>query len=86
MDNQEDIVSLIDDKGNEIDFEVIASLSFKENDYAILMPIDAEDDAAYIFRIDNDDNGEEVLVPIENDDEFDEVREEYERLMQEERE
>jgi uncharacterized protein YrzB (UPF0473 family) len=86
MDNQENIVSLMDDKGNEVDFEVIATLSFKENDYAILMPLDAEEDAAYIFRIDNDDIGEEILVPIEDDDEFDEVREEYERLMEEEEE
>lgn len=84
MENQENIISLMDDKGNEVDFEVIVTLSFKKKDYAILMPLDVEEDFAYIFRIDSDEKGEEVLVPIEDDDEFDEVREEYERLMQEE--
>ena len=83
MDKQDNIVSLMDDKGNEVEFEVIATLNFNNNEYTILMPLDAIEDVAYIFRVDTDDQGEEVLLPIEDDDEFDEVREEYERLMQE---
>ena len=81
--NQENIVSLMDEEGNEVDFEVIATLSLKEKDYAILLPLDNEEDSAYIFRIDRDELGDEVLVPIEDDDEFDNVRDEYERIMSE---
>jgi len=81
--NQENIVSLMDEEGNEVDFEVIATLSLKEKDYAILLPLDNEEDSAYIFRIDRDELGDEVLIPIEDDDEFDNVRDEYERIMSE---
>ena len=81
--NQENIVSLMDEEGNEVDFEVIATLSLKEKDYAILLPLDNEEDSAYIFRIDRDELDDEVLIPIEDDDEFDNVRDEYERIMSE---
>lgn len=81
--NQENIVSLMDEEGNEVDFEVIATLSLKEKDYAILLPLDNEEDSAYIFRIDRDELGDEVLIHIEDDDEFDNVRDEYERIMSE---
>ncbi|HHT50075.1 MAG TPA: DUF1292 domain-containing protein [Eubacteriaceae bacterium] len=73
----------MDEEGNEVDFEVIATLSLKEKDYAILLPLDNEEDSAYIFRIDRDELGDEVLIPIEDDDEFDNVRDEYERIMSE---
>ena len=48
----------MDEEGNEVDFEVIATLDFKEKDYAILLPLDTEEDSAYIFRIDKDELGE----------------------------
>ena len=46
---------------------------------------DAEDieDCAVIFRIEKDEKGEEVLVDIDDDDEFKSVSEEYYRLVDE---
>ena len=86
MKDQENIV-LMDEHGNEEEFEVIATIGIKDNEYAILLPVSDQEDleeSAYIFRIDKEDDGEDILVPIEDDDEFDMVREAYEKLMEEE--
>lgn len=80
----ENIISLRDDNGNEEEFEIIATLNVDGKDYAILLPVEREEELGYIFRIDRDENGEDILVPIENDDEFETVREEFENLNQEE--
>lgn len=88
MENQENenIIWLMDENGNEEAFEIIATLTVKEKDYAILFPLEGEDDAAYIFRIDRDENEEDVLAPIEDDNEFKIVQEEYEKLIKDEEE
>ena len=84
MENQDNIIALKDENGNEVEFEVIATLNIKENDYTILLPLEEEEEeVAYIFRIDRDDNGEELLVPVEEDEEFQLVQEAYESLMEE---
>ncbi|RBP45543.1 DUF1292 domain-containing protein [Garciella nitratireducens] len=82
----EDIIYLMDENGNEEGFEIIATLTVRNKDYVILFPLEGEDDAAYIFRIDRDDNEEDVLIPVEDDNEFKDVQEEYERLLQNEEE
>jgi len=73
MDDME-IISLYDENGEETEFEVIGVINLEEKDYYILRPLDEEnEDQAYIFRADTDENGEDVLVEVEDDDEFDTV-------------
>lgn len=80
----ENIITLIDEKGEESLFEIILSLEAEGKDYAILVPLnDEEDDDALIFRIDKDEKGE-ILVPIEDDEEYQIVVDVYETLMEEE--
>ena len=80
----ENIITLIDENGEESVFEIILSLEAEGKDYAILVPLnDEEDDDALIFRIDKDEKGE-ILVPIEDDEEYQIVVDVYETLMEEE--
>ena len=80
----ENIITLIDENGDESLFEIILSLEAEGKDYAILVPLnDEEDDDALIFRIDKDEKGE-ILVPIEDDEEYQIVVDVYETLMEEE--
>ena len=47
-----DIITLIDEEGNEVEFELVMSIEANEHDYAILAPVEeTEEDEAYIFRI-----------------------------------
>ncbi|CEK37212.1 DUF1292 domain-containing protein [Paraclostridium sordellii] len=81
---QENIVNLIDQDGNEIQFEIILTLEAKGKEYAILMPLDDnEAEEALIFRIDSDEEGD-ILTPLENDEEYETVVAVYNTLMEEE--
>ncbi len=81
---QENIVNLIDQDGNEIQFEIILTLEAQGKEYAILMPLDDnEAEEALIFRIDSDEEGD-ILTPLENDDEYETVVAVYNTLMEEE--
>ncbi|TQQ84604.1 DUF1292 domain-containing protein [Peptacetobacter hominis] len=80
----ENIVKLIDENGNEIEFEIILTLEAEGKEYAILMPVeDNDEEEAYIYRIEEDAQGE-MLVPLEDDDEYETVVAVYEAIMEEE--
>ena len=74
---ESEIYTLTDDDGVESDFELIGTVELDGvTDYA-LVPY-AEDEEAEIeeyivLRGEKDENGEEVLVSIEDDEEFDRV-------------
>ncbi|MDD6799534.1 MAG: DUF1292 domain-containing protein [Firmicutes bacterium] len=69
----DEIYTLTDDEGNENQFELIGSREIDGNTYLALVPIDGNDDEYVILKADIDDNGEEILVTIDDDDEFDRV-------------
>lgn len=76
-------IALIDEEGNEKEFEIIATLEVKDNEYAILLPLDEDTDEGVVFKIVEED-GEEVLEYVEDDDEFNMVAEAYEAIIEEE--
>jgi len=87
-----DIVVLVDEEGNEHDFALVDRFQVDLNEYAILVPvlyleeeIDTDDidleDEAYIFRIDLDE-GEEILVEVEDEIEWNQVAAIWEERVQ----
>ena len=62
--NDENIVLFADD-GSEVEMEQIAVIPHDEKLYAILRPLDADEDAAAVFLIDSDD--EESVISIEDE-------------------
>ncbi|MCR1975237.1 DUF1292 domain-containing protein [Clostridium sporogenes] len=84
MDNNIDTITLTDEEGKETEFEVITKLDIEDKEYVVVVPNDEEVDEAIALRIDNNDKGEEVLVPVEEDEEFNMVAEAYELLFSEE--
>lgn len=84
---EENIITLIDEDGKEVEFEVCLTLEAQGKDYAILLPIDdsdydEDDDVALVFRIDSDEEGD-ILVPLEDEDEYQIVVDVYNTLMDE---
>ncbi len=87
-----DIVVLVDEEGNEHDFALVDRFQVDINEYAILVPvmyfeegengeaIDFEEEA-YIFRIDVGE-GEEMLVEVEDEAEWNEVASVWEERVQ----
>ncbi len=77
--NINETLVLKDEEGKEVTFEVIMKLDIEGKKYIIVTLADEEVDAI-AFRIDEDENGEETYVTIDDDKEFEIVCEAYETL------
>ena len=80
-----DIISLMDDDGNEYEFEVLDEIDYKDGHYYALMPTfylpdqNIESGSTYmIFEAVEDENGDPQLAEIEDDDLLDEIAEIFE--------
>ena len=87
MYEDDDIVTLLSASGEEIDFIEIAGIVYNGNFYAVLQPVELlegmEDDEALVFRVTQNEQGEDKFE-IELDDEIiNAVFEEYNRLLDE---
>jgi len=72
----EDVIQLLDEDGVEHEFSVVDVLEVDDRRYAILQPLGGEEsDTAVIFRMEDD-----TLVTIEDDAEFERVREAFEGM------
>jgi len=70
----DEVLTLTDEDGNENDFEMLGSKEIDGVLYLALVPVDENEGAEYvILKMVADENGEEVLVTIDDDDEFDRV-------------
>ncbi|RQD77761.1 MAG: DUF1292 domain-containing protein [Candidatus Syntrophonatronum acetioxidans] len=78
MSEREDVLTLVDEEGNEHLFTVIDLLKVENREYAILLPLDQEEeeeapgDEAIIFRVVEDDQGQ-ALMAVEDEEEWEEV-------------
>lgn len=78
---REDIVQLVDEDGNEVNFEHLMTLEHKGRTYICLVPVepmeDVEEDELVILRIETDEDGNDYYTSIDDDTELDEVFEKY---------
>ncbi|HIZ76914.1 MAG TPA: DUF1292 domain-containing protein [Firmicutes bacterium] len=90
LENEEyevNLVTLIDEDGTERDFEVLEIIEVDGAEYVVIAPPegDEDEDEALIFRLEVDPKTkEELLVDIEDDDEWDKVAEVYMGMVEEE--
>ena len=71
-----EIYTLTDEEGTEINFEVIGTCEYKGREYYAMIPADVDADAEeceYVILKKVNDNGEDILVTLDDDDEFDDV-------------
>ena len=76
FENEEVLVyTLTDDEGNENDFELLASVDLDGKTYCALIPYteDDEEPEEYIVLRVEKNGDEEILVSIDDDEEFDRV-------------
>ena len=60
----ESYITLTDDDGNEVSFEVIGEVEYQERYFAVLLPFDEDDDGVVILEImpSDDETGEFLSV------------------------
>jgi len=78
---QEEVITLIDEEGAEHDFMVIDIIEVDGSEYAILLPVEEDSEEAIILKITYDDDGNELLVDIEEDEEWEKVADAWEERI-----
>jgi uncharacterized protein YrzB (UPF0473 family) len=79
MDLEEDeVIVLTDDDGEEHEFNLIDTITIDDKEYAILQPVEEEE--AIILRFGIDDDGDEVLYDIEDDEEWEKVADAWQEM------
>jgi uncharacterized protein YrzB (UPF0473 family) len=79
-DEEKQIMKFLDEEGNVVEFEAVARIFLKEQEYLLLAPLNDISEDLYVFRID-EVNGKEELNIVEDDKEFIAVKKEYKRLL-----
>ena len=77
MENEE-LITLTDEDGNESQFALIGELEMDGVIYLALTPADGDGEEYVVLKVTTDENGEELLVTIDDDDEFDKVADAFE--------
>lgn len=81
--------TLTDEEGNEVEFELIAQCERNEQIYLAMIPVEDEakndsDVCEYIILKVAEEDGEEVLVTVDDDDELDDVADYFDDLFTQE--
>ena len=76
--DRENIFTLTDEEGNESEFELLGELNIDDITYLALIPLDGDEDEYVILKVEVDENGDELLVTIDDDEEFDRVADAFE--------
>lgn len=66
----DETITLVDEEGEEHDFTVLDILEVDGREYAILIPLEegVESDEVVIFRFEEDEAGNEILVDVEDEE------------------
>lgn len=88
MDEQSNIIELIDEDGKTLSFEYLMTLDYGKNEYVILSPLEPYDDSdeltgdeVVILRVEQDENGDDIYVSIEDEKELDEVFDAFSEII-----
>lgn len=83
-----EIFTLTDENGNEIDFEIIGQHEMNGEHYVALLPAEEEEKEVvgdveweYIILKLAKDGDEEILVTVDDDDEFDDIADYFDDLF-----
>ena len=86
---ENDYFTLTDEEGNELEFEVIAQCERDGEKYFAMIPVENEknndsDICEYIILKLAEEDGEEVLVTVDDDDELDDIADYFDDLFSQE--
>ena len=90
--NEREFFTLVDEDGSEIEFEKIGEVTIGEKVYFAMIPAEAADNAQndggfceyVVLRLDKDEDGEDTLVTVDDDEEFDNVADVFDDMFSEE--
>ena len=80
---ENEYITLTDEEGKDLQFEIIGSCEVEGTEYCALVPAEEDDKNSeiveyVILKLEKDENGEEILVTIDDDEEFDKIADLFE--------
>lgn len=86
MNNEEsNILTFQDEDGNDVDLEIIDAFELSENQYVALVtaeePAEEQEEEVFIMRIEEDENGDDILVQVTNEEELEAAFETFKERM-----
>ncbi len=89
FDDELPIIVLVDEEGLEHEFELLAELEIKDESYRVVAPFADEEDEdeddeieIYFFKVLVDEEGNEFLVDIDDDEEWEMVADAWQELSE----
>lgn len=84
-----DFYTLTDEDGNELEFEVIGQAQINDIMYYAMIPVDDQPEDADVYEYvilkqEKDEDGEDILVTVDDDDEFDDVADYFDDMLSDE--
>ena len=83
-----DVYTLTDEDGNEIEFEIIGQCEKNDQQYFAMIPADeserSDDVLEYVILKMAVEDGEEVLVTVDDDEELDDIADYFDDLFSQE--
>ncbi len=87
INDDDDVITLVTDNGEEVDFIEVAGIAYRGNFYAILQPVNLiegmDEDEALIFKVTRGKDGEDKFEIELDDSIIDAVFVEYNKLIDE---
>lgn len=78
MDDNGSFITLTDDNGEDVSFEVLDVIDYKEREFAVLLPFeDTEDEVVILEVVLGEDEETDEFISVEDDSLLDEVFEEF---------
>jgi uncharacterized protein YrzB (UPF0473 family) len=85
---RDDVVVLIDENGEEVEFEHLDTVEMNGNEYVVLLPLEEQEneevDEVIILKVEHNDEGDDSFITVDDEDELNEVFEEFKARMEEE--
>lgn len=85
---RDDIVVLLGEDGEEVEFEHLDTIELNGNEYVILLPLDEQEneevDEVVILKIEHNEEGEDSFITVDDEEELNRVFEEFKTRMEEE--
>ena len=85
MEERDDLITLTDEEGNEVDFIVVDGAEYNGKSYLMMVEADQEENEnaeAFLLRVD-EEGDEEILVTVDDEEEFNAVAKIFEEQEEE---
>ena len=81
---QDRLIETLDEDGNLVKFELVDVVEVDDTEYALLLPVDDEDEEEVVLMRITKDGEEYLFETIDNDEEFEKVAADVESMDDEE--